>query len=174
MNSPENKSVLDILAMRESRLNAAIARESNAIATLSNFCVTEKSVLYAQSEAVLAVLAPPFGAVASTTTTTPATSLGSSGKRIIKRKLPEKNDGWKDHSGKTHRINRENMQYHKSLSCILWQIMDIIHEHASNGSGTPTPNVLLVRLVPFKEMDEKWETFTIKELLETGLNFVHA
>jgi hypothetical protein len=51
--------------------------------------------------------------------------------------------------------------------------MDIVHEHASNGSGDPTPDVLLPRLVPFKEMDEKWETFTIKELLEMGINCVH-
>jgi hypothetical protein len=47
------------------------------------------------------------------------------------------------------------VQYHKTLSGILWQIMGIIPEHATNGSGTPTPDVLLARLVPFKEMDEK-------------------
>ena len=51
--------------------------------------------------------------------------------------------------------------------------MDIVHEHASNGTGDPTPDVLLARLVPFKEMDEKLETFTIKELLEIGLICVH-
>ena len=65
------------------------------------------------------------------------------------------------------------MQYHKTLSGISWQIMDIVHEQARNGSGDPTPDVLLARLVPFKEMDEKWETFTMKKLLEMGLNNVH-
>ena len=39
MNAPENKSVLDILAMRERRLDVALVRESNANSTLANFCV---------------------------------------------------------------------------------------------------------------------------------------
>jgi hypothetical protein len=91
----------------------------------------------------------------------------------MKRKLPEPNDGWKDQLVKIHRIHQETMKYHKTLSGILWQVMDIVQEHASNGSGDPTPDVLLARLVPFKEMDEQWETFMIKELLEMGLNCVH-
>jgi hypothetical protein len=90
----------------------------------------------------------------------------------MKRKLPEPNDGWKDNSSKTHRVHHNNMHYHKTLSGILWQIMDIVHKHSSNGSGEPTPNFMLAKLVPFKEMDEKWETFIVKELLETGLNCV--
>jgi len=51
--------------------------------------------------------------------------------------------------------------------------MDKVHEHSSNGSGEPTLDDLLARLVPLKEMEAKWETFTIKELLEMGLNCVH-
>jgi len=51
--------------------------------------------------------------------------------------------------------------------------MNIVHEQTSNGSGEPTPDVMLARLVPFKEMDEKWETIIVKELLEMGLNYVH-
>ncbi len=51
--------------------------------------------------------------------------------------------------------------------------MDIVHEQSSNGSGEPTPDVLLARLVPLKEIEAKWETFTVKELLEMGLNCVH-
>ena len=51
--------------------------------------------------------------------------------------------------------------------------MDIVHEHSSNGSGEPTHDALLARLVPFKEMEDKWETFTVKELLEMGPNCVH-
>jgi hypothetical protein len=52
-------------------------------------------------------------------------------------------------------------------------IMDIIHEQSSNGSEESTPDILLARHVPFKEMKEKWETFSIKQLLEMGLNCVH-
>jgi hypothetical protein len=47
MNAPENKSVLDILAMRERRLDAALVRESNAMSTLYHFCVVEKGDLQA-------------------------------------------------------------------------------------------------------------------------------
>ncbi len=51
--------------------------------------------------------------------------------------------------------------------------MDIVHEQSSNGSGEPTPDVLLARRVPLKEMEAKWETFTVKELLEMELTCVH-
>ena len=66
------------------------------------------------------------------------------------------------------------MQYHKTLLIILWQITDIVHEQTNNGYAEPTPDIMLARLiVPFKETDEKWETFTFKELLEMGLNCVN-
>jgi hypothetical protein len=51
--------------------------------------------------------------------------------------------------------------------------MDIVHEQSSNGSGEPTPDVMIARLVPLKDMETKLETYTVKELLETGLNCVH-
>ena len=62
------------------------------------------------------------------------------------------------------------MQYHKTISGIFGQIMDIVHEQTINGSGEPTPNIPLARLVSFKEMEMKWDTFSVKELLEMGLN----
>jgi len=111
ITAPENKSVLDILAMRECRLDAALVRESHAISTLANFCVAEKGALQAHSAATAAALSPLIGAGATTTSIAPATSLGTSGKKIMKRKLPELNDGWEDHSRKTHRVHHETMQY---------------------------------------------------------------
>jgi hypothetical protein len=56
----------------------------------------------------------------------PSTSLGASIKKIMKRKLPEPVDAWKDHASKTHRLHRDFMQYHKTVSRIFWQIMDIV------------------------------------------------
>ena len=73
INAPEKKSVLDILAMRERRLDAALVRESNAISTLSHFCVAEKGGLHAQSATAATALSPRIGVVATTTTTSPAT-----------------------------------------------------------------------------------------------------
>ena len=42
VNELENKAVLDVLAMRERRLDAALARETNAIDKLTFFCVAKK------------------------------------------------------------------------------------------------------------------------------------
>jgi hypothetical protein len=58
-----------------------------------------------------------FGTI--TTTTVPSTPNGISGKKIVKRKLPEPRNGWEDHSGKTHRVHYDTMQYHKTTSGIF-------------------------------------------------------
>ncbi len=94
MNEPENKPVLDVLAMRERRLDVNLAREANAIEKLIEFCVADKSASHAQSVAAAVALSPPSGVGGATTTTTvPSTTLGSSVKKIMKRKLPEPVDG---------------------------------------------------------------------------------
>jgi hypothetical protein len=83
--------------MRERRLDAALAREANAIKKLNEFCVADMSASQAQSAAAATAFSPPSGVgVATTTTTVPSTTLGASGKKIMKRKLPEPVDGWKD------------------------------------------------------------------------------
>ncbi len=45
MNEPENKAVLDVLAMRERRLDAALARETNAIDKLTFFASRKRVLL---------------------------------------------------------------------------------------------------------------------------------
>ncbi len=45
--APENKSALEILALRESRLDAARIRETTAIRNLANCCIADNSVLQA-------------------------------------------------------------------------------------------------------------------------------
>ena len=109
VNEPENKVVLDVLAMRERRFDAALAKEANALQKLTNFCVADKSASHAQSAAAAPAFAPPSGVGAATTTTTavPSTTLGASSKKIMKRKLPEPVDGWKDHAGKIHRVHHD-------------------------------------------------------------------
>ena len=166
MNTPKNIATLDALAMKERRLEAALIREANAIDKSTNFCVADKGASQAQSAAAVTAFVPSPGAVGATTTTiVPSTSLGASNKKIMKRKLPEPVDGWKDHAGKTHRVHHDFMQYHKIVLGIFWQIVDIVHEQSSNGSWEPTPGVMLARLVPLKGMETKWETYTVKELL---------
>ena len=113
MNAPENKSVLDILALRERRLDATLIREDTSVANLTTFCVAETSVLHAQAEA--AAPAPVISAPTVPTTTSKAVA----DKKILKRKLPEPRDGWKDATVKTHRAHLESLRFtrHCPPSC---------------------------------------------------------
>ena len=80
--------------MRERRLDAALVKESNAIENSTNFSIADKSALHAQSAAATTALAPSSGDVGTTTTTTMlSTPNDISGKKILKRKLPEPRDG---------------------------------------------------------------------------------
>jgi hypothetical protein len=115
MNLLENKSVLDILAIKERRLDAALVRENTSVANLTAFCVAESSVLHAQAAATAP--APVFSAPTVPATTS---SKAVADKKIMKRKLPEPSDGWKDASGKTHRAHLDAMTFHKTVSAILW------------------------------------------------------
>jgi hypothetical protein len=158
MKAPENKSVLDILSLSEHRLDAALGRENTAIANLANFCVAERSVLHVQAAATVAAsatLAPPV----STTT-----SKAVSDKKIMKRKLPELRGGWKDGTSKNHKAHLEAITFHKTLSTILWQLMDIVHWQISGGS-TPTPDVLLASLTPLVTIEENLHNYNVLELL---------
>ena len=100
-SAPENKGALDVLALRKRRLDAARLREVVAIGNLSNYCIAVSSALHAQVTSAAAAIAPRNGAVA---TSVPSTSIGNPDIKIMKRKLPEPRDGWKDSAGKTHRI----------------------------------------------------------------------
>ena len=79
MNLPENKSVLDILALKERRLDAALGRKNTAVANLTAFCVAESNVLKAQAAAT----APATVISAPTDPTT--TSKAVADKKIMKR-----------------------------------------------------------------------------------------
>jgi hypothetical protein len=113
--------------MREVHLDAALDKKANATTNLTNYCIAKKSAVQAQSKAI-ATLVPPLGDVATTTATVPSKSTVISDTKIMKRKLPGPREGWKGHSGKTHRVHYDAMKYHKTVLSILWQIMDIVHE----------------------------------------------
>ncbi len=81
---PGNKFKLDILFVREGRLDAARTRETAALALLSNYFIADSSAAQAQAAATAAMALP--AATTTPLTTTPAE------KKIIKRKLPEPRD----------------------------------------------------------------------------------
>ena len=121
VNTPEHAAAIDVLVMRERRLDSALGREANALQKLTDFCVADKSALQAQSAAAAAILSPsPVVGGATTSTTVPSSSASALSKKLIKRKLPEPDDGWKDHSGKTHKKHNDQMVYHKTVSGIFW------------------------------------------------------
>jgi len=51
-------------------------------------------------------------------------------------------------------------------------MMDIVHVQSGGGS-TPTPDVLLARLIPYTIIVENITNYTVLELLQMGLNCVH-
>jgi hypothetical protein len=163
---PGNKSKIDILGMRERRLEAARLRETAALSLLANCLIAESSAVHAQA-AVNAATATPTIA-----TTTPLTTTNAE-KKIIKRKLPEPRDGWKDSTFKLYRAHSDAMSYHKPMSAMLWRLVDIVHHQTNPGTTTPAPDVHLARLVPPTILEENISTYSVGQILEMSLNYVH-
>ena len=82
---PGNESKLDILVVREGRLEAARLRETSALSLLANCLIAESSAVQPQAIATAATATP-------TVATTPLTTTAAE-KEITKRKLPEPRDG---------------------------------------------------------------------------------
>jgi hypothetical protein len=82
----------------------------------------------------------------------------------VKSKLPEPRDGWKDASCKTHKVHLDAIPFQKTLSIIMWQLMDIVHIQSGGGS-TPTPEVLLTRLIPHAVIEENIAGHSVLEPL---------
>jgi hypothetical protein len=114
---PRNNYLFNILTIREDRLDAARIRKTAALALLSKCLIAHSSAAQAQAAATVAAALPAA-------TTTPLTTTTAE-KKVIKRKLPEPRDGWKDSASKLHRAHSDAMSYHKAISAILWQITDI-------------------------------------------------
>jgi hypothetical protein len=115
---PANKPKLDILVLRERRLEAN--RETAAMSNLSNYLVADNIAVQGHAVATVAMTVPAAPATTPSSTT-------SAEKKIIKRNVPEPRDGWKYTACKLHRAHSDAMSYHKTMSAILWQIVEIKH-----------------------------------------------
>jgi hypothetical protein len=102
--------------------------------------IADSSAIQAQEAATAAT------ATHTVDTTTPLTTTTAE-KKIIKRKLPEPRDGWKDSTDKLHRAHSDAMSYHKTMSAMLWQLVDIVHQQSNPGTTTPARDLQLARLV---------------------------
>ncbi len=58
------------------------------------------------------------------------------------------------------------------MPAIFWRLMDMVHGQTSGGS-TSIPDVPLATVIPLVTMEENMQSYTILELLQTGLNCVH-
>ena len=99
--------------MRERRLEATKLSETPALSLLANCLISDISVVQAQADATAATATPTVA------TTTPLTTTTTE-KNIIKCKLPEPGDGWKDSTGKLYRAHSDAMSYHETLAAMLW------------------------------------------------------
>ena len=65
------------------------------------------------------------------------------------------------------------MSYHKTLSAMLWQLVDIVHQQSNPGTTTPAPDVELARLVPLTVLEDNISTYSVGQILDMSLNYVH-
>ena len=90
----------------------------------------------------------------------------------MKKKLPKPRDGWKDLVSKIHRAHSDAIIYHKTMSTILWKLIDVIHKQSSAGYDIPAQVIPLARLVPLTTLGNNIDSFAILQLLETGMNYL--
>ena len=156
ISAPSQKPKLDILKLRERRLEAARNRETASITNLTNYLIADRSAIQAQTTTATVATTDP-----AVPATTPLFTTAAE-KKIIKRKLPEPLDGGKDSAGKLHRAHSDAMFYHKTLSAILWQIVETVRQQSNpTGATTPSLDVQLVRLVPLAIMEDNMHNYTV-------------
>ena len=166
--APENKSDIDILEPRERQLDAARIRETTLINNLTNCCISDNNVLHAQAATATTSIAPlTVGAIISTVPASP------SEKKTMNRNLPEPRDGWKDSTGKLHRAHSDAIAYHKTMSTILWQPIDVVHQQSNAGADSSIPVIPFAKLVPLTTLENTIDSFIVLQLHEIGLNYVH-
>jgi hypothetical protein len=89
-----NKSSLEVLDIRERRLEAARVRDVIGMSNLTICLIADNSASDAQATAIMAANVVPAVSAA-----TSATTYSVAEKKIIKRKLPEPRDGWRNSAG---------------------------------------------------------------------------
>jgi hypothetical protein len=56
---------------------------------------------------------------------------------------------------------------------MLWQLVDIVHQQMNPGTNTPAPDAQLARLVPPSVLEANFSTYSVGQILEMSLNYVH-
>jgi hypothetical protein len=93
--------------------------------------------------------------------------------KFVKRKLKEP-DEWKDHTGKTHRKHLLAFPACKSMSAILWSLIDfLVTEADPNDAKESNKEVRLLELLTHADLTDTLDDMSERELLEYALNTVH-
>ena len=93
--------------------------------------------------------------------------------KFRKRKLKEP-DEWKDHTGKTHKKHLMAFTACKSMSAILWRLLDFHVEEADpNDSTESNKEVRLSELLTHADLTNKLNDRSERELLEYALNTIN-
>ena len=61
-------------------------------------------------------------------------------------------------------MHLDAITFKKTLSIMLWQLMDIVHVQSGGGSK-PTQEVMLARLIPYATIEENIAGYSVLELL---------
>ena len=88
--------------------------------------------------------------------------------KFLKRKLMEP-DEWKDNTGKTHRKNVLALTACKSMSVILWRLLDF-HVAGADPNDARDNNE---ELLTYADLTDQLENMSKREPLEYALNTVH-
>ena len=93
--------------------------------------------------------------------------------KFLKRKLKEP-DEWKDHQGKTHKKHLLAFTACKSMSAILWRLLDY-HVRAADPDDEKesSKEVRLAELHTHADLIEKMDEMSERDLLEYALNSVN-
>jgi hypothetical protein len=94
--------------------------------------------------------------------------------KFLKRKLKEPEE-WKDSTGKTHKKHKMAFDACKSMSSMLWELLDHHRDDMSqSGDAKATAKeVHLSELLSYSDMVDKLENMSVREILEFALNTVH-
>ena len=91
---------------------------------------------------------------------------------LLKWKL-EKPDEWKDNAGKTHVKHLNAFRTCKSMSDLLWKLLDE-HREDMRDSGDADATAKDVKLPElFNDLMDKLDSLSVREVIEYALNTVH-
>ena len=95
-------------------------------------------------------------------------------KKSLQRKLKEP-DEWKDHTGKTHLKHLHAFMACKSMSALLWKLLDEYMEEMKDigDEAATSKDIRLSELLTHADLTDKIDIMSLRETLKYALDTVH-